>query len=203
MIPIAAKLLPPFTGEKEEKWEVWYAQFEAVAMAHNWTRTECLGTLLPLLRGPAGEFVYGTVKRNIRNDYQALVRELTTRYRKVESRKSYINRWSSLKQGPNQTDEELAAHIKWVYEKAYPEWNGDIWKEDVVNKFLEALYDNNARAVVEFMNSPENIDEAVEFVVQYKETRKRKADDPQGRMRWYKQCMVTMTVMKMVQPNGG
>ena len=34
-IPIAAKLLPPFTGEKEEKWEVWFAQFEAVAMAHN------------------------------------------------------------------------------------------------------------------------------------------------------------------------
>ena len=151
-------------------------------MAHNWTQTECLGTLLPLLQGPAGEFVYGTVKRNIRNDYQALVRELTTHYRKVESRKSYINRWSSLKQGPNQTDEELVAHIKWVYKKAYPEWDGDTRKEDLVSKFLEALYDNNARAAVEFTKSPENIDETVEFVVQYKETRKRKADDPQGWM---------------------
>ena len=100
----------------------------------------------------------------------------------MESRKSYINRWSSLKQGPNQTDEELVAHIKWVYEKAYPEQNGDIWKEDLVSKFLEALYDNNARAAVEFMKSTENIDKAVEFVVQYKETWKRKADDPQGQM---------------------
>ena len=181
-IPIAAKLLPPFTGEKEEKWEVWFARFEAIAMAHNWTQAECLATLLPLLRGPAGEFVYGTVKRNIRNDYQALVQELTIHYRKVESRKSYINKWSSLKQGPHQTDEELAAHIKEVYEKAYPERDGDTRKEDLVGKFLEALYDNNARAAVEFTKSPENIDEAVEFVVQYEETRKRKADDPQGRM---------------------
>ena len=45
-------------------------------------------------------------------------------------------------------------------------------------KFYEALSDNNARLAIEFTKDPNDIDEAVDYVVHYKETQKpRRPDD--------------------------
>ena len=40
--------------------------------------------------------------------------------------------------------------------------------EDILNKFFEALVDSNAKLAVEFNKNPKDIDETVDFVIQYK-----------------------------------
>ena len=73
--PRASRFLPTFTGQGE-KWEVWFARFEDVAMSHNWTKAEKLSALIPLLQRNAGEFVFGSVNKKVRTNYKKLVREL-------------------------------------------------------------------------------------------------------------------------------
>ena len=175
--PYNAKLIPPFTG-KGEKWEVWLARFEAVAENHKWNKYDRLSTLLPLLRKSAGEYAFGTLSAKVRSSYRLLVKELTKRFRVVESVKGYQSKWSNLRQMPGQTEEELAAHIRWLHGKAYPGRDETTQREDMLLKFFEALSDRSARVAVEFTKKPRNIDEAVDCVVQYKEIRKaNKTDD--------------------------
>ena len=70
--PRASRFLPTFTGQGE-KWEVWFAHFEDVAMSHNWTKAEKLSALTPLLQKNASEFVFGSVNRKVRTNYKKLV----------------------------------------------------------------------------------------------------------------------------------
>ena len=175
--PHNAKLIPPFTGNGE-KWEVWLARFEAVATNHKWNKADRLSTLLPLLRKSASEYAFGTLNAKVRSSYRLLVKELTKRFRVVESVKSYQSKWSNLRQAPGQTEEELAAHIRWLHGKAYPGRDETTQREDMLLKFFEALSDRSARVAVEFTKKPRNIDVAVDCVVQYREIRKaNRADD--------------------------
>ena len=68
--------------------------------------------------------------------------------------------------------EELAAHIKWLHDKAYPNRDRKTRKEDLVSKFFEALSDSMGKAQVQFIKDPEDINEVVEYVVNYKDTYK-------------------------------
>ena len=167
--PRASRFLPTFTGQGE-KWEVWFARFEDVATSHNWTKAEKLSVLIPLLRKNAGEFVFGSVNKKVRTNYKKLVRELHMLFRTVESERGYRLKWTELKQTPGQTVEELAAHIKWLHDKAYPNRDRKTRREDLVSKFFEALSDSMAKAHVQFVKDPQNIDDAVEYVVNYKDT---------------------------------
>ena len=47
----------------------------------------------------------------------------------------------------------------------------------MVSKFFEALLDTNAKAQVQFVKNPKNIDDAVKYVVHYQETYKSKKSD--------------------------
>ena len=176
----ATKFIPPFTGESE-KWEVWFAQFEVVANNQQWMTEQQLSALLPLLCKSASEFAFSTLSKDIWSNYKTLVKELTTRYWHVESKKGYQAKWSSIKQTPSQSEEQLAAHIKWVYKKAFPGWDPQAWKEDLLAKFYDALSDNNAKLAVEFTKDPNDIDEAVDYVVHYKETWKSWRSDDGGK----------------------
>ena len=171
MIIHATKLLPPFTGEGE-KWEAWFAQFEEVADDNNWTTSQRLKALRPLMRKSAGEFVFYTLTPEVHSNYRTLAKELMTCYRKVESKKGYQSKWTSLRQTAGQNEEELAAEIKRIYEKAFPGRDTESKQDDLLTKFLQALSDNAVRLAMEYVKDPDDIDEAVEFVVQYKEARK-------------------------------
>ena len=118
--PRESRLLPPFTGQNE-KWEVWFASFEDLAENHHWTKAECLSALVPLLHKKAGEFIFGSVSRRVRTNYKKLIRKLHMQYQTVESKKSYKLKWAELKQIPGQSIEELAAHVKWLHDKAFPD----------------------------------------------------------------------------------
>ena len=75
--------------------------------------------------------------------------------------------------------EELAA--SWLHDKAYPNRDRKTRKEDLVSKFFEALLDSNAKAQVQFIKDPQDIDQAVEYVMNYKDTYKSRRTD--GRIR--------------------
>ena len=174
--PWESRLLPPFTGQNE-KWEVWFARFEDLAENHHWTKAEHLSALVPLLCKKAGEFVFGSVSRRVRTNYKKLIHELHMWYRTVESKKTYKLKWAELKQTPGQSIEELAAHVKWLHDKAFPDRDRKTRKEDLVSKFFDALNDTTAKAQVQFMKDLDNIDDAVMDVIHYGDTYKLKRNE--------------------------
>jgi hypothetical protein len=119
--------LPPFTGS--ELWEIWHNRFSDVAGRHGWNEDEKLDELLPRLQGQAGEFVYGQLPTTIRNNYPKLVAELDSRFRKVESSKTFGKKFSSRLQKPGETPEAYCAELKKLYDKAYPGRNVETREE--------------------------------------------------------------------------
>ena len=188
--PRESRLLPPFTGQNE-KWEVWFAHFEDLAENHHWTKAEHLSALVPLLHKKAGEFVFGSVSRRVRTNYKKLISELHMWYRTVESKKSYKLKWAELKQTPGQSIEELAAHVKWLHDKAFPDRDRKTRKEDLVSKFFDALNDTTAKAQVQFVKDPDNIDDAVMDVIHYGDTYKLKRNEGRTRTTKTKDCSDT------------
>ena len=167
--PRGSRLLPAFNG-KNEKWTIWHARFEAVAANHGWSKAKKLSALTTLLRGDAGEYVFGTVKEKVRRNYKALVKTLDRQYRVIESKRSYRREWAELRQTHGQSVEELAARIKVLYNKAFPDRDYKTRREDVVAKFFDALTDTTLKAQVQFVKDPQNIDQAVREVIHYRDT---------------------------------
>ena len=163
--------LPPFLGT--ESWDVWINRFEDVATRRGWSEEEKLDAILPRLQGKAGEFVYGQLRKKIRNDYQLLTRELRNRFRKVETRKTYGTKFSRRSQQGDETVEEFAGELKRLYDKAHPQRDEDTRREDLLRRFLDGLKDTDAAFQVEYVKEPIDIDEAVYEVVNYIESHQK------------------------------
>ncbi len=65
------------------------ACFEVIAEDQNWSDKQKLRVLLPKLQGSAGKFVFETLEKKTRSNFQLLVAELNSRFHKVETKKSY------------------------------------------------------------------------------------------------------------------
>ena len=76
--------------------------------------------LLPKLQGAAGEYVFEVLSKRIRSDYKKHVQELDACYHKVESKQNYRRQLTGISQKPGKSEQELAAEIKRLYDKAYP-----------------------------------------------------------------------------------
>ena len=113
------------------------------------------------------------------------------RYQTVESKKSYKLKWAELKQTPGQLIEELAAHVKWLHDKAFPDRDRKTRKEDLVSKFFDALNDTTAKAQVQFVKDPDNIDDTVMDVIHYGDTYKLKRNEGRTRATKTKDCSDT------------
>ena len=134
--------------------------------------------LLPKSQGSAGEYVFEVLSKRIRSDYKKLVQELDACYCKVESKQNYRRQLTGISQTPGESEQELAAEIKRLCDKAYPNQDREVWHEDLLNLFFGTLADDDASQTVEFHNDPRDIDEAVDHVVYYHETgRQPKAND--------------------------
>jgi hypothetical protein len=166
--------LPNFTGKD---WKIWINRFEDVAHIQRWTAKQKLTEILPKLQGAAGEFVYGQLSRTKRNHYDTLVQELGYRFRTVETTRTYGSKFSNRNQRPGETVEEYAAEIKALYDKAYPNRDGQTRREDLLRRFLDGLLDERTQMQVEYVKEPADIDQAVYEVVNYLETRKRGKKD--------------------------
>ena len=167
--------IPPFNSK--EDWKVWVNRFEAVAERRRWDEETKLDHLLPKLQGKAGDFVYTQLPRRTLTSYNELIRELNSRFRVVETKKTYAARFSQRTQKPGETAEEFAAELKRLYAKAYEFRDEHTRQEDLVRRFLDGLRDSEARFEIEYNKEPDDIDEAVYHAVNFIQTRRRSSDD--------------------------
>ena len=163
--------LPPFNGKEE--WKVWVSRFEAIANRRQWSEETKLDNLLPKLQGKAGEFVFTQFPRHTLSHYEDLIKELNSRFRVVETKKTFAAKFSQRTQKPGETAEEFAAELKRLYTKAHTFRDAKTGPEDLVRRFLDGLRDSDARFEIEYNKEPEDIDEAVYHAVNFVQTKHR------------------------------
>ena len=167
--PISSVRFPPFTGN--EDWEIWYNRFSDIATRQGWNEEDKLDAILPKLQGPAGDFVFGQLLRATRGNFKLLVKEIGTRYRKVDNIKTFIAEFRVRQQQKGETVEEYAADLKRLYDRAHRYRDGKTRQEDLLRKFLEGLMDESTRFHVEYVKDPNTIDDAVQEVLHYLATK--------------------------------
>ncbi|CAC5371474.1 unnamed protein product [Mytilus coruscus] len=163
--------LPIFSGI--ESWKVWFSRFSEVADRRGWDKDDILDELLQRLHGQAGDFAYGQLPWRVRQDYDLLIDELNSRYRVIETSKTFGVKFSHRNQHPHESVEEYAAELKRLYDQAYPARDRQTRREDLLRRFLDGLQDDTARFQVEYNKEPHDIDEAVAHVVNFVETKAR------------------------------
>ena len=167
--------MPPYNGKEE--WKVWINRFEAIADRRNWSEEVKLDNLLPKLQGKAGDFVFTQLSKDTLSCYGELVKELNSRFRVVETEKTFASKFSQRVQKEGETAEEYAADLKRLYAKAYKNRDNRTKREDLVRRFLDGMRDNEARFEIEFHKEPDDIDEAVYHAVNFVQTRRRSSTD--------------------------
>ena len=163
--------LPSFDGK--EDWKVWISRFEEIAERRNWDNDMKLDNLLPKLQGRAGDFVFTQLPKYTLRCYSDLVKELNSRFRVVETKRTFASKFSQRVQNDNETVEEYAADLKRLYSKAYQQRDTKTRQEDLVRKFLDGLKDNDARFEIEYNKEPNDIDEAVYHAINFIQTRRK------------------------------
>ncbi|CAG2213067.1 unnamed protein product [Mytilus edulis] len=172
--------LPAFNGKDD--WKVWINRFEAIARRRSWTEEEKLDELLPRIQGEAGNLVFTQLPVGVLDRYTDLVRELSYRYRVIENTKSFKVRFSSRNQKPREKAEEYAAELKRLHHKAYPNRDRQQRKEDLLERFMRGILDEEVRFFVNYVKKPDDIDEAVYLVVECLcERRSNKFKEPNER----------------------
>ena len=167
--------LPPFNGK--EDWKVWITRFEAIAQRCNWNEDTRLDNLLPRLQGRAGDFVFNQLSYETMSSYSELVKELNSRFRTVETQRTFAAKFSQRAQKQDETVEEYAAELKRLYAKAYKSRDSKTRQEDLVRRFLNGLKDHEARFEIEFHKEPDDIDQAVYHAVNFIQTKRRNSSD--------------------------
>ncbi|CAC5409714.1 unnamed protein product [Mytilus coruscus] len=160
--------LPSFTGK--EKWEVWINRFEAVANLQNWDNKTKLSELLTRLQGEAGDFVFDQLNSKTLKNYSKLATELKNRFGVFENKRTYKVQFNKRTQKPNEDTADYAAELKRIYDKVYSNRHAKIRQEDLLQRFLMGLSDNEARIHIELTKDPKTIEEAVQEVITYRET---------------------------------
>ena len=163
--------IPAYTGK--EKWKIWYSRFTEVARLKRWNEEQKLVELFPKLQGSAGEFVFGQLSPSSRRDNQTLINELESRFRIIETSKTFRTLFNNRDQMHGESPESYAAELKRLYDKAYPNRDRGIRSEDLVRRYLSGLQDEAAIFHIEFIKDPEDIDHAVFETVNFLETRRR------------------------------
>ncbi|CAC5357182.1 Retrovirus-related Pol polyprotein from transposon 17.6 [Mytilus coruscus] len=167
--------LPSFTGK--EKWEVWINRFEAVANLQNWDNKTKLSELLTRLQGEAGDFVFDQLNSKTLKNYTKLATELKNRFGVFENKRTYNVQFNRRTQKPNEDTADYAAELKRIYDKAYSNRHAKIRQEDLLQRFLMELSDNEARIHIELTKDPKTIEEAVQEVITYRETTSETQED--------------------------
>ena len=61
------------------------------------------------------------------------------------SKQNYRRQLTGIIQKPGESEQEIAAEIKRLYDKAYPNWYREVQHVDLLNLFFGALGDDDAR----------------------------------------------------------
>ena len=169
--------LPPFTGKSSDSWKIWHARFTTVANLNQWNNVTRLSELMQRLQGTAAEFVFDEIPADILTNYEGLVSELDSRFKSVETNRTYKVQFGKRFQKYEETVEEYAAELKRIYDKAYPGRNPEMRRQLLLQQFLNGLKDKNAKFAVEYYKEPNSIEEAVHHVVTYIEAQQGPKSD--------------------------
>jgi hypothetical protein len=71
-----------------------------------------------------------------------LIAELCSRFKKIESCKTYGHKFSRLCQQVDETPEAFSAELKCIYDKAYPGRATEVRDEDILRRFFDGLSDS-------------------------------------------------------------
>ena len=167
--------IPPYNGKKE--WKVWINRFEAIADRRTWSEEVKLDNLLPKLQGKAGDFVFMQLSKDTLSCYRELVKELNSRFRVVETEKTFASKFSQRVQKEGEMAEEYATDLKRLYAKAYKNRDSRTKREDLVGRFLDGMRDNEARFEIEFHKEPDDIDKVVYHAFIFVQTRQRSSSE--------------------------
>ena len=162
--------LPAFTGNSNDNWKVWFSRFTTVASLNRWNDTRCLSELVQRLQGTAAEFVFDEIGPESLADYRSLIIELDSRFKSVETHKTYRAQFAKRIQYFNESIEEYAAELKRLYDKSYPGKNSEMRRQLLLQQFMNGLKDKKAKFAVEYYKEPTSIEDAVHHVVTYMET---------------------------------
>lgn len=127
----------------------------------NWSDGEKLDQLLPRLEGQAAQFVLSQLHPTVLTNYRELISELSSRYRLVETPKSFAAKFSRRMQRAVET-----ADLKYLYDKAHGYRDRKTREKDLVRWLLDSYErDDEVRFEVEYHKELETLDEAVFHVV--------------------------------------
>lgn len=78
--------------------------------------------LLPRFHGMPIEYssIYSSIRPTVEVHYRKLTEERNSRFRVVETRKTFISNFSNRQQKPREKVEDYAADLKRLYDKAHP-----------------------------------------------------------------------------------
>ena len=161
--------LPAFAGNFTDSWKVWHAHFTTIADLNQWDKTTRLTELMQRLQGTAAEFVFDEIPQEMLTNYDSLVSELDSRFKSVETNRTFKVQFSKRLQNYDETVEDYAAELKRLYDKAYPGRNPEMRRQLLMQQFLNGLRDKNAKFAVEYYKEPISIEEAIHHVVIYLE----------------------------------
>ncbi|CAC5386246.1 unnamed protein product [Mytilus coruscus] len=125
---------------------------------------------LKQLQGEAGDFVFDQLNSKTLKNYSKLATELKNRFGVFENKRTYKVQFNRRTQKPNENTVDYAAELKRIYDKAYSNRHAKIRQEDLLQRFLMGLSDNEARIHIELTKDPKTIEEAVQEVITYRET---------------------------------
>jgi hypothetical protein len=171
--------ITPYNGTEE--WTTWITQFETIAYRCGWSEDEKLDQLLPSLKGVAAQFVFSQLSSHTINCYADLIAELNSRFRVIETPRSFAAKFSRRAQRHGETVEEFAADLKMLYDRAHRCRDRQTREEDLVRRFLDGLYDEEIKFEVEFNKETRTVDEAVYHVVNLMQIRNGSRNDRKGR----------------------
>jgi len=184
--------LPTFDGKK--KWKTFIRQFEAISSG--WSYGRKLQYMISSLQGDAADYAF-QLDPSALEDYHALVEELERRFDIKETRQTKVRQFYSRRLRRGESIREYAAELKRLIREAYPSGISRRNLEEMMKKqFFDGLEDEDLRYFVDYLKTPETLDEAVNLVYEYDDYRniqreqvpKRRsdADRSAGKQSFYK-----------------
>ena len=161
--------LPPFTGNSNDSWKVWHAWFTTVANFNRWYETTRLSELMQRMQGTAAEYVFDEIPTDILNSYSSLVDELDSRFKSIETNRTFRVQFSKRMQKYDESIKEYAAELKRIYDNAYSGRKQEMRHQLLLQQFLSGLKDKEVKFAVKYYKEPNILEEAVHHVVTYSE----------------------------------
>lgn len=173
--------IPTFNGKT--KWVTFIRQFEAIAYKCAWSEDEKLAQLLASLSDVAADYAFQLEPEDLEN-YDVLTTQLERRFKLRETRDTCQQMFYSRMIKSGETPSQFAADLKMLILKAFPtDLSYQMREEMLMKQFFDGLQDEDARYFVKYMKKPCSIDEAVDFLYEYRAYKGKAKDSKKTSLR--------------------